>query len=320
MLEAESRPREVLTFSPGGKARDLWLERAVSNAGQRLSAERERLFSPLDLQRHQRVLVLNAGDGLLAWEALRCVPEGGVWALCRDARESELLSARAQALPELERPRVLAGALAELPELLAQAGDEAVRFDAIVGRGALARETDKAGALRLLAGLLAAPGRISLAEVIPVRGTHLSTLLDFEGAPAEFAERLRQAEERVYRDPADPLTGWDAEDYTRGAGEAGLESVSAALEAHEGPRWIRPEDLERWLGEPAPGEPAGRGERTTYARRLGLPAVDLDRLRQMARAQLAGKEVTWTTVTLFLTAVRPAAPQPGTAPQPGAAV
>ena len=65
MLEAESRPREVLTFTGGRKARDLWLERAVSDAGARLSAERERLFSTLDLQRHHRVLVLNAGDGLL---------------------------------------------------------------------------------------------------------------------------------------------------------------------------------------------------------------------------------------------------------------
>jgi len=301
MLEAESRPREVLTFSPGRKARDLWLERAVSNSGERLSAERERLFSSLDLQRHQRVLVLNAGDGLLSWEALRRVPEGGVWALNRDAREAELLAARAQALPELERPRLLAGALGELPRLLAEAGDGQVRFDAVVGRGALAREADKSAALRLLAGLLAPAGRLALAEVIPARGTHLASLLDFGGAPPGFAERLREAEERVYRDPGDPLTAWDAEDYTRAAGEAGLAGVSADLEAQEGPRWIRAEDLERWLGEPA-----GRGERGNYGSRLGLAAGELESLREMARAQLAGKEVAWTTVTLFLTATRPA--------------
>jgi hypothetical protein len=76
----------VLTFTGGRKSRDLWLERAVSNAGERLSAERERLFAALDLRRHRRVLVLNAGDGLLAWEALRRVPEGGVWALADIAR------------------------------------------------------------------------------------------------------------------------------------------------------------------------------------------------------------------------------------------
>jgi putative ATPase len=302
MLEAESRPgdpREVLTFTAGRKARDLWLERAVSNAGARLAAERERLFATLDLQRHQRVLVLNAGDGLLSWEALRRVPEGGVWALARDEAEARLLAARVQALPELERPRLLAGALGELPRLLAQSGDQAVRFDAIVGRGALAREADKAGLLQSLAGLLAPGGRLSLAELLPARGSHLSALLDLGGEPPEFAERLRGAEERVYRDPEDPLTAWDVEDYSRAAGEAGLREVGAALESHASPRWIRPEDLERWLGEPS-----GRGDRGNFGSRLDLPAADLARLRALASAQLAGKEVNWTAVTLFLTATQ----------------
>ena len=299
MLEAESRPREVLTFTGGGKARDLWLERAVSSAGERLAAVRERIFAALDLQRHHRVLVLNAGDGLLSWEALRRVPEGGVWALARDPLEAELLAARAQALPELERPRVLAGALGDLPQLLVQADAEAVRFDAIVGRGALAREADKAGLLLLLAGLLAPGGRLSLAEVLPARGTRLSALLDLSSEPAEFGERLREAEERVYRDPADPLTAWDAEDYARAAGEAGLADVRTTVDSHVGPRRIRAEDVARWLGEPS-----GRGERGNYASRLGLPAEQLERLRALARAQLTDKDFSWTTATLFLNAIR----------------
>jgi putative ATPase len=262
------------------------------------------MFSALDLQRHQRVLVLNAGDGLLAWEALRRVPEGGVWALARDEAEAQLLDARAQALPELERPRVLAGALGELPRLLAQADAAAVRFDAIVGRGALAREPDKAGALRLLADLLAPGGRLSLAELLPARGTHLAALLDLSGEPPEFVDRLRQAEQRVYRDPEDPLTAWDVEEYTRAVGEAGLHPVSAVPESHAGPRWIRAEDLERWLGEPS-----GSAQRGNYGSRLGLPAEALERLRALASAQLSGKEVVWTTVTLLLTAKRAAEPE-----------
>jgi putative ATPase len=293
MLEAESRPREVLTFARGEKARDLWLERAVTSAGERLSAERERIFGALDLQRHHRVLVLNAGDGLLAWEAVRRVPEGGVWALTRDEREAELLAARAQALPELERPRMLAGPLAALTELLDRAGAGQVHFDAIVGRGALARDPDKAGCLRLLAGMLAPGGRLSLAEVLPARGTRLGALLDLSGETPEFAHRLREAEERVYADPDDPLTAWDSEDYARAAGEAGLEAACASLEAHTGPRLVRAEDVERWLGEQG-----------SFGHRLGLPAEETARLRALAFAQLAGREAAWTTVTLFLTATR----------------
>ena len=61
-------------------------------------------------------------------------------------------------------------------------------------------------------------GRLSLAELLPARGTHLAALLDLGGEPPEFAERLREAEERVYRDAEDPLTAWDAGGLLAGRG------------------------------------------------------------------------------------------------------
>ena len=82
------------------------------------------------------MLDLNAGTGLLTWEALRRAPEGGVWALATRGR-GRPRCARWPPLPELERPVVLQGALAELPDLLALRGEADVRFDAIVGRSAL---------------------------------------------------------------------------------------------------------------------------------------------------------------------------------------
>jgi len=124
-------------------------------------------------------------------------------------------------------------------------------------------------------------------------------LLDLGGEPGEFAERLRAAEERVYRDPSDPLTSWSAEDYARAASEAGLEAVDTTLETHVGPRLIHSADVERWLGESA-----GRGDRGNYRSRLGLSPEEGERLHVLARAQLAGKEVSWTTVTLVLRAGR----------------
>ena len=87
------------------------------------------------LQRHSLVLDLNAGSGLLTWEALRRAPEGGVWSLAATAAEADALREIAARLPQVERPVVLQGALAELPELLALRGEGDVRFDAIVGRG-----------------------------------------------------------------------------------------------------------------------------------------------------------------------------------------
>ena len=174
-----------------------------------------------------------------------------------------------------------------------------MRFEAIVGRGALASEPDKAGACCLLARLLAAGGRLSLAEVLPAAGTRLGALLDLSGEPPELVERLRAAEERVYRDPEDPLTAWEAGDYARRlGGRAGGGRHDAG-----GPRRARGSsarsDVERWLGEPS-----GSGERGNYRSRLELSREEGERLAALARAQLAGKEVAWTTVTLFLTAAR----------------
>ena len=130
---------ETLTFTgaTAGGDRDRWLARAVGGAGERLSALRDRVLAASRLQRHSLALDLNAGSGLLTWEALRRAPEGGVWALAYAANEASALREMAARLPEIERPVVLQGALAELSDLLALRGEADVRFDAIVGRGAL---------------------------------------------------------------------------------------------------------------------------------------------------------------------------------------
>jgi precorrin-6B methylase 2 len=51
--------------------------------GEQLEVVRDRLFTLAQLQRHHVVLDLNAGSGLLTFEALRRVPEGGVYACTR---------------------------------------------------------------------------------------------------------------------------------------------------------------------------------------------------------------------------------------------
>ena len=180
VLSADERPAEILTFTRPSGGRDLWLERAVSRASEELAAMRERVFAALDLARHHLVLDLNAGSGLLTWEALRRVPEGGVWARVQSEAQAALLAGAAQALGELERPHVLtaAGGLSELPALLGRHGTPPV-FDALVGADALLHEPDKGAALSLLASLLAPRGRLSLAETVASRGSRLNELLRF---------------------------------------------------------------------------------------------------------------------------------------------
>jgi putative ATPase len=289
MGDAEERPVEVLTFTRARSGRDQWLERAAGRSSRELAELRDRLFAAVAPARHHLVLDLAAGEGLLTWEALRRVPEGGVWALASSAVQAAALADRASPLGELDRPHVLTGSLAALPALLGAA--DAPRFDAAVGRNCLLREPDKAGSLAAIAAVLRPGGRISVAETLPSRGQRLTELLDLSTLEQDAVARLRKAEADVYRSPGDPLTGWDEQSLAADAAAAGLVVTGVEVESATGPRFVRDEDIGRWFAG-AWGSALARS----------LSAAELDEVRRVCRAQLAGREVSWRTATLFLAA------------------
>ncbi len=301
MIELDRRGSEVLTFSKGGKARDLWLERAVSRVSEQLSAIRETIFSSLSLSRHHIVLDIRAGEGLLTWEALRRVPEGGVWSVAGDLAAASVLESRAQALSDLERPRVLVGALKELPELMAERGEGEVRFDAVVGRNALFREQDKAGCLAGVAAVLRPAALLSLAEIVPSQGTRLSELLDLQSESEEFRHKLGQAENAIYSNPSNPLVNWNAEDFCSLFQSVGFRVLKSEFRKLADDRAIRTEDIERWLGLQKEKQSEHTGSYATQASKI-LSYAELKRLRQICLDQLSGREVQWHSTVLFVTA------------------
>ncbi|UCG00242.1 MAG: AAA family ATPase [Spirochaetaceae bacterium] len=294
MMEVDRGTAEVLTFSKRDRARDLWLERAVSRASEQLSMIRETIFSTMSPARHHLLLDLSAGEGLLTWEALRRVPEGGVWSLCKDPSAASFLQSRAQFLSELERPRILIGNPGELPELLTRSGEEEVRFDAAVGRNALYREADKAGCLTALAVVLRSEGIVSLAEVVPSEGMRLSALLDLQTEDEAFLGKLAKAEQAVYTDADNPLVNWSVEHFCGIVENAGLSIMKRDIQRFGDRRTIRPEDIERWFA-PQDG---------SYAARVSafLSPSELQHLRRICEDQLSGREVAWHSTVLFLTA------------------
>ncbi len=303
MLEAGGSlaPPEVLTFTPAGRSRDRWLERAVSGAGERLAKRRDWVLDSASIQRHHLVLDLNAGSGLLTWEAARRAPEGGVWALAADQPGGATLRQQVQRLPELERPVVLMGDPLELTDLLALRGDSEVRFDAVVGRNTLTSRPDKAELFAIAVGLLRPGGILALAEVIPQLGQRLTALADLASLDAALAERVRAAEEAIYRDPADPMVNWNAESVVSLAETAGLELVSAEVEAETAERRITPAELERWFA-PSPSDDG----RPSYAQRLlqRISPAELAEVQALFQRQLAGQIVRWKSNTLLLAARR----------------
>ncbi|MFN3331648.1 MAG: AAA family ATPase, partial [Caldilinea sp.] len=215
MLDAEEERGEILTHSPNDPARERWLQRTISGAGERLARVRDRVLDAARILNHSTVLDLKAGAGLLTWEAVRRTPEGGVYALARNRRDADALRQLAERLPQIERPAIMEGKIEELPLFLSlQSGSASplpsrplqlttpssplLRFDAIVGHNALLDEADKGAVCQLLAELLAPGGVISLAERVPRYTQRLYALVDSRELAADVVERWRQAEEAIY--------------------------------------------------------------------------------------------------------------------------
>jgi putative ATPase len=324
MLDAEDEHIELLTFSPDDPQRERWLQRTISGAGARLGKVRDRVLDACKLPRHGLVLDLKAGSGLLTWEALRRVPEGGVYALARSRRDADALRQLAARLPDPEQPVVLEGPLAELPLFLGLHGvpggahlqevgtswkygpPGGLAFDAIVGYNALLDEADRAGAFALLADLLAPAGVISLAERVPAATQRIYRLVDTKGLNPDLVARWQAAEEAIYAggvnqgaaQRADPLTSWTAPDLLAAAEAAGLRG-ELQTEEDVTDMQITTAVIARWFAPAKDGRPS-------YAKRLAvqLSAEEVAQVQRLCEQQLLGQTVAWRGLTAYLVARR----------------
>ncbi len=296
MVEGRIGSQEVLTFSPPDKERERWLQRVAGEASGQLAAVRQQLFASLALQRHQVVLDLQARSGLLTWEALRQVPEGGVWALCPDKAGAVVLQETANHLAELDRPVVLHGPLSHLAALVEERCP-GQRFDAVVGHHALGSLSDKAEAVRQLRHLLQPGGCVSLAESLPRRAQRLYALAGLAGVEEGVRERLVRAEEAIYTDQGNALVNWDAADLEALFRAAGFTQVQVRVETQQANRRLTMPQLAQWFN------PGGE-TRHTYAHYLGrlLSEEEVHLVRRAFERELANRRVAWSSTQLFLVA------------------
>jgi putative ATPase len=301
MIEEQS-PAEILTFAPGGRAHDRWLQRTISNAGERLGQVRDRVLETAQLQRHHVVLDLNAGSGLLTWEILRRAPEGGTWCLARERQAGEGLRQQAERLPELERPVILIGEPDELPELLGLRGEGDLRFDVIVGRNALGPLVEKGEILKALAGWLRPGGCLSLAETVVKHAQRLYDLVDLSPLGDDLRQRVIEAEEQIYAQAADPMVNWEAAGLEDAVESAGFLDVSLHEEIRESEMFVNRATLDGWFA----GEV--RQERPSYAQHLltRITPDEVAEVRDLMWRQLEGHAVPWQSRIAFLSGRLPA--------------
>ena len=295
MLENEDESIDVFTFSPTDRARDQWLQRTLSSTGARLADVRDRVADAAALSRHALVLDLNAAGGLLTWETLRRVPEGGVYALARSKRDQEALVEQSLRLAEIERPIVLPGTVQTLSS--AFAGEEAPRFDAVLGYNAFFNLEDKEAAIRNVFDYLGEDGIISLADKVPRHTQRLVALVDWRSLGTELEERVRAIEEALYTDPNDPLVNWDVDRLAEMWNALGLRVDVDTVEIHDELR-ITPAMVERWF------TPTQAGARPSYLDRLAgnLDRDELKAVHQLFERELSNQVVEWRSRLVYLTA------------------
>ncbi|MCP6758498.1 MAG: AAA family ATPase [Fischerella sp. CENA71] len=291
-------PLEVLTYGSSDRTSSRWLQRTLSEVGEHLGAVRDRIFTSAQVQRHHVILDINAGSGLLTWEAVRRVGEGGVYAYVYTTTDADAFKEKSAALPELMRPIVLSGRLTELPAILETQAPN-VKFDRIVGRNSLFAEPDKVAAAKILAKLLRKSGMVVLAQTLPVHTQRFYRLLDSKKVDVQLYKRLVTAEEAIYTESTDPMLLWDAEDLREAFESAGL-VVEVSLERSCTQMYITSAFMNRLF--------SANATRPSYAQRLvgKLKAEEIADVHELWKQQLLNQIVTWESTIAFIKAAQKA--------------
>ena len=281
--EQADAPAEGITYSPDDPGREDWLRRAGNAGSRHLGTVRDAICTRAGIQRHERVLVVRADNGLLLAEACRAVPEGGVWGQVSSPKVAAGLNLRYSELPELDRP-VLATNLEEL--------DPSLRFERVLGMDLLGKPQEAEDLLSALTKVLAGGGRMVFSQSLPLMGQRVHSLLDFR-AEDKLGTLLREVEENLWANHPNPSLRWT---------EAALRDLlaclplSADLELLEtvDQRFVSVGEIRSWLN-PQSALGAGLGKN-------GLSADKLAGLSLRMEQELGNQTVPWQRVTVLVAA------------------
>ena len=291
---SKRRNVDILTTSPPDSERERWIRRMTSGHGNRAADIRDTLFGGemLTLYRHSRVLIVNAGKGVLVWEALRRVPEGGVTALVDVEEDRLIIQHHAAALPELDQPEILQGEQSRLLKDLTVTGS----FEVIMGVNTLTRSNEHSETLSAYLKLLSPQGTLHLCETIPRLSTRLSSAYatSTQDPDHRIISTLEKAETLLYEDPDNPLVNWDAESLEGIISASGYSMVHTRLKTYTEQRIMTGDDIKRWI------------EKSYYPLILRSLTSDASPSSQVLidtlTTHLTGRPIPWKTTVCFISA------------------
>ena len=281
--EQADAPAEGITYSPDDPGREDWLRRAGNAGSRHLGTVRDAICTRAGMQRHDRVLVVRADNGLLLAEACRAVPEGGVWGQVSSPKAAAGLNLRYSELPELDRP-VLATSLGEL--------DPELRFERVLGMDMLGGPQEAEELLSALTKVLAGGGRVVFSQSLPLMGQRVHSLLDFR-AEDKLGTLLREVEENLWANHPNPSLRWTEAALRDLLARLPLSAEIKLLETVD-QRFVSVREIRSWLN-PQSALGTGLGKN-------GLSADKLAGLSLRMEQELGNQTVPWQRVTVLVAA------------------
>ncbi|HEY9735690.1 MAG TPA: AAA family ATPase, partial [Trichocoleus sp.] len=300
LVEGGGALPETLTYSPKDPARDRWLQRTLGQVGQQVGQVRDRIFALAEPRRHHLILDLNARTGLLTWEAVRRVPEGGVYARVQTAQDETALTEQAGSLPELTRPVVFQAEWQGLTDVLYRLAS-GIRFDRIVGRNVLGPEPSKDTLIDVLKTLLNSAGIVVLAETVPRYTQRISALVNPDAVDSKLLKKWQQAEAAVFEAGEAPLFDWNGETLRSHFTAAGF-TTDLQSEPVVTNLLITPKLLQRWFST----QPTAEGH-PSYQEQLSkhLAKAEVEKVKAICDRQLQNQTVRWGSQIAYLKAGLP---------------
>ena len=278
----------VLTFTPPDKKKDEWLKRTADSNNEILTAVRDGIFKHCSLSRHSRVFVAGKDRGLLLWEALRKVPEGGVWTLLSSREEIDFIKNYPTPLHDTEKPVVLKGSI----ESVSPQSDGIVPYDAVIGRNIIEAGMDTSDIFKKIFSLLDSGGLFSIAEALSGKATRLSELVHEKSLTNEERSLLADAESKVYKSTEKQGLS-DNKKSLQLLEKTGFINTGWKEKEYIQTRIITGRNIDRWLDLSDPGSYG------SLIKKL-LPENLYNRLNDIYRHDFGDREVKWRTVYLFL--------------------
>jgi putative ATPase len=247
VIFGDDKRENALTWSAASKGREGWFKRLSGGRSALLLRDRDLILEQCTIRRHSRILIANADDGLLLWEALRRAPEGLSVACVHDEAAKSALLGYASTLDETERPLIWVGGI-PLPDQV-EAAFSCTQFDCILSREPWRHSRGGAAVFsefaRTSRALLAPGGIVVTLQSPPALGGKIAHLL--ETVPDEMIRKLAEAERTFFAvDENKPELLWNAQMLEAAFTEAGF-SVAVTPIDQEEDRLLTERDIAAWF-------------------------------------------------------------------------